>query len=230
MTHDLKNPLGVIDGSAELLELGARGELTAEQRSTTGTIRKAAAEMLGTINDLLELSRAEAATLSIRRRDVEVNGLVLEAVRAYRPAVEKEGLDLEFVPLPEDRHIVTDPEKVREILGNLLTNAAKHAAAGGRVTVEVSLRRTDSAPRIAATVSDNGPGIPSGSEDEIFAEFVRGGESGGSGLGLAIARKLARCLGGDLVLDEPPASGGATFTLELPLGTESERGAIGSAG
>lgn len=218
ITHDLKNPLGVIDGSAELLEIGARGALNDQQRATIARIRRAAAEMLGTIQDLLELSRAEAAALILDEEDTDLAGLVEETVETYRPALERGGLRVLLEPEAGQLRVVTDPAKVREILGNLLTNAARHASSAGAVTVTLARRKAaDRKTALAAiTVRDDGSGVPAGEEDRIFKEFARGPASEGSGLGLAIGRKLARALGGDLVRDPPPAGGGAAFTLLLP--------------
>ena len=122
----------------------------------------------------------------------------------------------------------TDPDKVREILGNLLTNAAKHASDAKNVSIRVA-RASKVASWVAITVTDDGPGIASGTEDEIFGEFVRGEGSAGSGVGLAIARKLARLLGGDLFVDQQPPAGGAAFTLHLPIRSATEEAAAVSA-
>lgn len=220
ITHDLKNPLGVIDGSAELLEVGARGEVTSGQREMVQRIRRAAGEMLGIINDVLELSRAEAATLHLKPEEVELNGLIEDTVEHYRTALERNRHTVSVRPAPGDARVTTDPARVREIVGNLLTNAGRHTPAGGSVTVEVHAAngQRGAGGEVAISVADTGPGVPPERREAIFREFNRRSGSEGSGIGLAIGRKLARALGGDLQLEEG-AHQGARFTLTLPAGS-----------
>lgn len=220
ITHDLKNPLGAIGAYADLLDAEINGPLTAEQRKYVQRIRRAAQEMLSTINDLLELARAEVAQLTIDRSSVDLAPLVAEVVEDYRAAAESVALRLTVesrAPLPS---LQTDARRVREILGNLLSNAIKYTSAGDEVCIRVEICPQSPAgagPWMALRVEDTGPGIPPDHLSRIFDEFHRVGDSdkGGTGLGLAISRRIARLLGGDLTV-ESTVGQGSTFTLWLP--------------
>ena len=219
ITHDLKNPLGVIVGHAELLEEGVRGELNARQREDVGRIRRAAASMLGLLDMMLELARVESGNIVIHKSDVDVRGLINEVSESYRPALEQAGLKLETAVAGNAEHVVTDGARVTQVLGNLLSNAAKYTSSGG---VEVRADAGDgAAPRpgewVAIRVSDTGRGIPPDRQEHIFAEFSRLEKDNvsGAGLGLAISRSLARLLGGDLTV-QSQVGRGSTFTLWLP--------------
>src|SRR5690606_30279436 len=139
----------------------------------------------------------------------------------YRAQAGAAGLDIEIVPPPALQPISADPSRVRQILGNLVSNAVKYTPAGGRITLRVTAR--DSGPRgeegrwIAVDVTDTGPGIPASEQEEIFREFTRLEPDGtaGAGLGLSISRRLARAMAGDVTVHSAPGRG-STFTLWLP--------------
>jgi signal transduction histidine kinase len=228
ITHDLKNPLGAIDAYAQLLEAGVRGPLTDDQRTYVGRIRRVTQECLGIIHDLLHLARAEARQLRIERQRTDLAQLVHETADDYRAAAQAGRFALEL-ELPEDLEPVhTDGRRVREILGNLLSNALKHTPPGGRIEVRLAEARDGG---VALEVSDTGPGIPPQERERIFGEFHRLAPSGahGSGIGLAISRQIARLLGGDLTVGGEPGRG-AVFTLWLPRGGGVAAGAVSLAG
>lgn len=227
VTHDLKNPVGVIDAYGELLEMGLRGQLNPEQAQMVERIRAAVREALRIINDVLELGRAESADLKLQHEDSDLGELVASVVEDYRMAARRAGVQLETGDVAPDASVRTDVARVREILGNLITNAVKHSPAGGHI--RVSVVHSDGVPpasqSVAIRVSDTGPGIPEDLRADIFREYVRGSNSSGSGIGLAISRRLARALGGDLVLADTSGAG-STFELVLPapLPTPAEGG------
>lgn len=220
-SHDLKNPLGALIGHADLLTAGIKGELTPEQRESVERMRAAANSMLAQIEDLVELSRAEAGQLQLELEPTDLAQLVRDAAKEHGAELEAAGHTLELdVPdaLPE---IVTDPQRVRQILGNLISNAIKYTPQGGRVTVAAEERRSGGpgeGPWVSVAVTDTGPGIPEEKQDVLFTEFTRlSPEAGeGTGLGLAISRNIARLLHGDITL-RSAAGQGSTFTLWLPV-------------
>jgi signal transduction histidine kinase len=228
ISHDLRNPLGAIDGHAQLLQTGIKGELSPAQQDSLSRIRCCVQALLALVGDLLELSRAEAGQLNIRWRPVELREVIREAAEEYRVAAEAAGLYFELrvansLPLAQ-----TDPDRVRQILGNLLSNAVKYTPTGGRIIVRAESRIVESRPQSArwlvVSVTDNGPGIPLEEVEHIFDEFTRlerDASKPGAGLGLAIARRIARLLGGDITV-ESQLSQGATFTLWLPLNRRVE--------
>jgi signal transduction histidine kinase len=219
ITHDLKNPLGVIVGHAELLTEGVRGELNPAQRADVGRIRRAAASMLDLINAMLELARVESGNIAINKSPVDLGSLIREIGENYRATFEQEGLTLETTVAENAQRVTTDSARVTQVLGNLLSNAAKYTSTGG-----VELRAeggNGGAPWpgqwVAIRVIDTGPGIPQERQEQIFAEFARleADKVSGAGLGLAMSRSLARLLGGDITVQSQVGEG-STFTLWLP--------------
>jgi signal transduction histidine kinase len=223
VSHDLKNPLNAIEGFAALLAEGVPSgrDLSAEQRRCVERIRASVATVLALVNDLLELSRADAGQLHVTRRPTDLRDAVLEAVEEHRPAAQARSHALE-VRVPDDvQALDTDPARVRQVLGNLLSNAIKYTPFGGHITVEIQ-RQPVGGPQgpeawFAVHVTDTGPGIPASQVEAVFDEFTRLDRSGqhGAGLGLAIARRVARLLGGALTL-ESKVGRGSRFTLWLP--------------
>lgn len=223
ITHDLKNPLGAADGYAQLLEAGARGEITPGQRQWVERLRRSIHQALAIIDDVLLLSRAETGRLEAEIVPVDLPALTRDAVEDHRASARSADIDLRLEPLPPDlQSVPTDPRRVRQILGNLLSNAIKYTPAGGSVRVAVTTGpgpfQLGSVPTAAVAVRDTGPGIPLDAQEHIFEEFTRVDTGGtrGAGLGLAISQRLARLLGGVITVDSALGRG-STFTLWLPL-------------
>jgi signal transduction histidine kinase len=222
VTHDLRNPLQAIDGHAGLLEDGLRGPLLPPQRESIQRIRQSVRTMLSLIKDLLDLSRSETGEMRVKLSDVDVGTLVRDVVEQLRPAAERSGHSIDFEDAGSPARLRTDAGRVREVVANLVSNAIKYTASGGRIVVRQQPRDhiVDGARThgFAIDVSDNGSGIPEAQQESIFDEFVRLDQHQdlpGSGLGLAMARRIARALGGDLTLESKPGNG-STFTLWVP--------------
>jgi signal transduction histidine kinase len=220
VSHDLKNPIHAIDGHAQLLEDEVRGPLNDAQHDSVARIRRSSRAMMGLIEDLLELARAEAGQLTVRLDRVVLRDVVQEVVEEHRAAAQFAGLTLVSAPDDSQTVLTTDPVRVAQVLGNLLSNAIKYTPAGGRIEVSTELPKGHgtNADRLAIHVVDDGPGIPSDKREEIFGEFSRLGvvDRPGAGLGLSIARRIARLLGGDVTVAER-GERGSRFTLWLPL-------------
>jgi PAS domain S-box-containing protein len=220
-SHDVKNPLGAADGFLSLMEEGISGELTETQKEHVTRARRAIGNSLSLIEDLLELARAEAGQIEIEWVPVDVRDAVRELAEEYRAQAETRGLALE-VELPEALPVIeSDATRVRQILGNLFSNAVKYTDEG-EVRAFVELRSGDGAHGkagewIAAAVVDTGPGIPAEKHRLLFQEFTRldPGEKKGAGVGLAISQRIAHALGGEITA-ESEAGAGSTFTLWLP--------------
>jgi signal transduction histidine kinase len=217
ITHDIKNPLGVIAGYAELLEGGILAG--GASREAVGRIREASTSAVHLVDDLLELSLSEAGELRLQFEPTRIQDQVEMTVREHAVAARQADLVLTAeVPehLPE---VMTDRRRIRQILGNLLSNAIKYTPGGGRVRVSVSSApgggETDS---IAIEVADTGTGIAQDKLEEIFLEFTRleAGAERGTGLGLTISRRIARSLGGDITV-RSECGKGSVFTLWIPL-------------
>jgi signal transduction histidine kinase len=220
ITHDLKNPLHAISGHAELLASGLKGPLNERQVESVQRIRSCAADELSLLNDLLDASRAESGLLSIRLRESSIPALIEEIVEEHRPVAAGAGHSLVASISPHVGSLVTDRNRVKQVISNLLSNAIKYSEPGGPIKLSVAERvrpmHGDERGWVAIEVADTGPGIPDDKVEEIFEEFSRlesGAHMPGSGLGLAIARRIARRLGGDI---EVANAGGSVFTLWLP--------------
>ncbi|CAN5317875.1 hypothetical protein BH09GEM1_BH09GEM1_32650 [soil metagenome] len=225
VTHDLKNPLGAARGYADLLAEGTLGPLPEPQARMIGRLRSLLTATLDTVNDLVEVSRADSGELRIERRACDVAQLARDCVDDYRATGEAAGLTLAFDVDPAAAEMIssvtTDATRVRQVLGNMLSNAVKYTPRGGSVYIVVAPRDDEELGRVVVCeVADTGPGIPEPLRERVFEEFFRVPATvaiaQGTGVGLAIARRLARLLGGDLRLSETPG-GGATFSLLLPL-------------
>jgi signal transduction histidine kinase len=173
---------------------------------------ESAERALTLLNDLLDLSRLEADRLRPMIRGADARALARDAVASLEPAAAKRAVHLQTEGAEHAVPCETDPQRVRQILINLLSNAVRHSPPED--TVRVVLRVEDR--RVRFEVIDHGPGIPASEQGRIFEAFQRAtSDERGTGLGLTLSRQLALLLGGDLrVLSQVGA--GATFTLEIP--------------
>jgi len=221
-SHDVKNPLGAADGYLQLMEDGILGDLSAKQLESVANARRAIRTALRLIEDLLEFARTEAGQVDIHPAPTEIGGVMREAVEEFRAQAEAKGLDI-TIDYPEDLpRLESDPDRIRQILGNLISNAVKYTDRGG-VAIRARVASDGMAPGpgrwVAVDVSDTGPGIPREEQAFLFQEFVRlksGEGKRGAGIGLAMSRHMARALKGDLTVESEPGKG-STFTLWLPL-------------
>ena len=226
VSHDLKNPLAVIDGYAELLEMGLKGELTPDQRQTVGRIRATVAALLTTVQELVDLSSAQAGLLRIERETFRIGPLLRELTADYESVAETDGLRLRLEPIDDLPAVHGDRRRTRQILENLLGNAVKYTPHGGSILLSAE-ERTDgpvshASHWLVVHVADTGPGIPLERQEMVFEEFVRlenAAGTTGSGVGLAMARSLAQLMGGTITLDSEPGVG-SVFSLWLPLRKE----------
>jgi len=224
-SHDVKNPLGAADGYLQLMEQGLAGPLNEQQQFKVLKVRNSIHSALGLIDDLLELAKAERGEIEISRALVDLRLLLDEVFHDYRDLATTKQL-LFTIELPaEPMMIETDPNRVRQILGNLVSNAIKYTS-HGFVRLSAGWQQADTGEvQARITVVDSGPGIPAERTEDIFQEFTRlePGFAQGAGVGLAISRRLARALGGDIVLQSEVGQG-STFTLLLPADYPVEGG------
>jgi signal transduction histidine kinase len=218
LAHDLKNPIGAIDGYAQLLEDGIMGPLAPEQERAVARIRSAARDTMAIIEDLLFLSTLTEGRLRVVPQPTDVVQLLHETIDDHRILAERRGLRLcaEFGQVP---FVTTDPARLRQVIANLLSNAIKYTPTG-KVTVRL-FHRSGAAETdgwVGVEVSDTGLGIPTGEQERVFEEFhrIHPAQAQGTGLGLAISRRLTRLLGGDLTLVRSEVGAGSTFAVWLP--------------
>jgi len=215
MSHELRTPLNAIIGYSEMLLEEAVEPGSGEAAADLGKIQTAGRYLLGLINDVLDLSKVEAGKTELELEPFPLSALVRGVADDVRPLVERNGNRL-VVSLEGDAILRGDPRKIRQVLLNLLGNAAKFTENG---TVELHVGRGGDGVRFA--VRDTGIGMTPDQVARLFTAFWQGRPGsgrnyGGTGLGLAISRHYARLMGGD-VLVESEAGRGSTFTVVLPL-------------
>ncbi|HEY6828052.1 MAG TPA: GAF domain-containing sensor histidine kinase, partial [Gemmatimonadaceae bacterium] len=218
MSHELRTPLNAIGGYAELLQMGLRGPLSAEQQEDLVRIQRSQRHLLGLINDLLSFAKIESGHLELHIERVLVDDALSSVEALILPQVAAKPLRFDRQRGDPSVGCTADLDKLHQILANLLSNAVKFTPAGGSVTV--AWDASDAVVNIH--VADTGPGIPPTKLEAIFEPFVQlGGNltrvTEGTGLGLAISRELARAMGGDVTV-KSTFGAGATFTLTLPRG------------
>ena len=216
MSHELRTPLNAIGGYADLMSLGIRGPVNAEQRVDLERIRRSQQHLLGIINDILNFSRVESGQLNYDIAPIRMDALLIDTVSMIEPLAIAKQISTHVGNCGGDVEALADRAKVEQILINLLSNAIKFTESGGHIDVDCST--TDDA--VVIKVSDTGVGIPADKLEVVFDPFVQigrtlTGRQEGTGLGLAISRDLARAMHGEIVLVSEPGKG-STFTLTLP--------------
>jgi signal transduction histidine kinase/CheY-like chemotaxis protein len=214
MSHELRTPLNAILGFAQLLELD---DLDARQRDNVAHIVSGGRHLLDLINEVLEISRIETGSMSPVIEPVHAGGIVKEAIDLIGPLATQRGIVLSStIDGHSDLWIAADPQRLKQILLNLLANAVKYNRDGGAVTVGMKVLGA----RARIEVTDSGLGIPQDQLPKLFVPFERlGAEASGvegTGLGLALALRLAEAMGGSLGVQSQPWIG-STFHIDLPL-------------
>lgn len=214
-SHELRSPLTSVQGFAELLML-ERDSLTPKQVDTVEIILDNCRHLVRLLNDLLDLARSDAGRLGITPQPTEVAPLIDDAVRTMRAQTERGKQALTARIEPNLPLVNVEPDRIRQILVNLLTNAHEYSPAGASIGVTARVADAD----VEIAVSDNGPGIPESQLEHIFERFTRGDAGltqrvGGTGLGLAIAKSLVELHGGTIAVESTPGSG-STFSFRLP--------------
>ncbi len=215
MSHEIRTPLNSLLALSQMLRSGSAGPLTDEQRRYVEVIERNGQNLLKLINDVLDLSRIEAGHLELDRRVVDLGQLIHETAAQLAPLAEAKDLPLRVV-LPKDLPpCLCDPDRVRQILTNLIGNAIKFTESGVvRVSAEAS------AGSVVVHVTDTGRGIPLSAQHRIFQEFFQADQTlvrrhAGTGLGLAIASRLTKLMGGDISFQSVEGAG-ARFTFTVP--------------
>jgi HAMP domain-containing protein/CheY-like chemotaxis protein/signal transduction histidine kinase len=232
MSHELRTPLNSLLILAKLLAQNAEQNLTEKQVEFANTIHQAGADLLGLINDILDLSKVEAGKMEVRPDDVTLADIRDFVERTFRPLAEEKGLELTVAVSGANvpPTILTDEQRLQQVLKNLISNAVKFTEEGG-VTMHIetapegmqfALPTLDGADTVLAfSVIDTGIGIPADKLRLIFEAFQQADGTtsrryGGTGLGLSISREIARLLGGEIRVTSEPGKG-STFTLFLPV-------------
>jgi len=209
-SHELRTPVSIVR-TATQVTLAKEGRSAEEYRESLVIIGEQASRLSRLVDAMFLLSRAEAHGVPLQREFVNLDDIVVESARGVRVLANERGVVV-TTDGAEEVGLAGDDALLRQMVGNLLDNAIRHAQANGRVAAV--LERTDH--RVTLRVTNDGPGIEPADQDRIFERFVRIGESGGAGLGLPIARWIAEAHGGSLRLDGS-WPGSTTFVVTLPV-------------
>jgi signal transduction histidine kinase/ligand-binding sensor domain-containing protein/DNA-binding response OmpR family regulator len=224
ITHQFRTPLTLILGMADQIEEAPGRWL----KDGVRTIRDNGNNLLRLVRQMLDLSRLQAGKLPLRLGQGDVIPFLRLLMELYRSSAEAKGIALRFQAEVEELVMDYDPDKLADIVSNLLSNALKFTPAGGAVTVccgrygaGSSLEGPPAAPGLLLTVQDTGPGIPPAQLPHIFDRFYQGDDQAmrrgeGTGIGLALAAELAKLLGGTIAAQSEPGQG-AVFSLRLPI-------------
>jgi signal transduction histidine kinase len=212
VSHELRTPIFALQAVLENIVDGVEVPDPATMRTAL-----AQTERLGRlVTELLDLSRIDAGAIALDRQPFNVAKFLDAAVREADINAAAAGRVVHFIASAPDADAVADPERLHQVLANLLDNAARHSPAGGRITAEARRDDTD----LIFEVADEGPGIPPSERERVFERFTRGStgsartDGGGTGLGLAIAYWIAQMHGGSIaVLDAP----GCRIQVRIPL-------------
>jgi signal transduction histidine kinase/CheY-like chemotaxis protein len=213
MSHELRTPLNAILGFGQVLELDGLGP---DQQESVDHIMHGGRHLLGLVDEILDISRIEAGTMTISVEPVEVASALGDVLRLVAPIAAEAGVELTSeLPPADEAYVLADRLRLRQVLLNVVANAVKYNHRGGWVRVSVG---PGSGNRLQFRIADSGSGIPEDKLDLLFTPFERlGAELGqteGTGLGLALSKGLMERMGGS-IRAENAADGGAVFVLEL---------------
>ena len=216
ISHELRTPLSAILGWAHMLERGTPDP--GQVKQALAAISRNAKVQVQLIEDLLDLNRIESGQLRLDPQPVEPAGIVAKAIDAVLPAASTKHIDIRTVLDPRAGIVSGDPERLQQIVWNLLTNAVKFTPAGGRITVAA----TAVPGAVEISVADTGQGISTAFLSRMFDRFQQQDASttrrhGGLGIGLSIARQLTQLHGGSIRAESAGVGKGATFRVTLPV-------------
>ncbi|MBD2847034.1 hypothetical protein IDH44_17690 [Paenibacillus sp. IB182496] len=223
MSHELRTPLNAIIGYSELLMEEAEDMGEQSFVSDLGKIEQAGKHLLALINDILDISKIEAGKVELEYGDCRVSHLLAEAVGAVEPLMQAGGNTLKIEPL--ELVIRVDGVKLRQVLINVLGNAAKFTR-DGEVRLVALRQRRQEREGVAFVVSDTGIGMTPEQLDKLFQPFTQADPSttrkyGGTGLGLAISQRFCRLMGGGISVESEPGRG-SVFTCWVPDGARNQ--------
>lgn len=215
VSHELRTPLTSIAGSLGLLIGGAAGALSERGARLVGIAESNSRRLVRLINDILDMEKIQSGNLAFHLQPLDLGELASRALESVAGLKAEYDVRFAYAPPAEPVMVRGDPDRLMQVMTNLLSNAAKFSPQGGEV--EVKVEAVAGVGRVA--VCDHGPGVPAEFHDRIFGKFAQADSSdtrqkGGTGLGLAITREIVERHGGRIGFETTPG-GGATFTFEL---------------
>jgi signal transduction histidine kinase len=228
LAHDIRTPLGAIDGYCAILEEEIHGAVNDRQRETLGRVRMSGRHLLSLLENVMDMARLNAASVRTSVEPVHLLHVAREAVHMLIPAADAKLQTLQ-IGRAEDVVVRADHDRVRQILVNLIGNAVKFTPQDGSVTVTTATRTVAGAAFGEIRVQDTGPGIAEAERAAIFEPYYRSegtADAPGVGLGLAISQGLVRQMGGEIEV-ESQVGGGSAFLLRLPVLDDAAALALG---
>ncbi len=217
ITHDLRIPLSVIVGYAELLEEGLGGALTPQQLEYLGQIERGAKRLERLVNDLLDFARMEAGTFKLQLEPTEFGATVQEMVDSFKPQADGARVALTAIVPHAPLDVRIDPQRIEQVLGNLIGNALKFTPEGGAIEVRASFDGDE----LRCEVEDTGEGIEAADLPKLFLRFSQlaagAQKKRGTGLGLSISKGIVEAHGGRIGVRSEPGKG-SVFWFTLPRG------------
>jgi NtrC-family two-component system sensor histidine kinase KinB len=224
-SHELKSPLTAIQLNLQLLNEDA-GELPAPQRESLNEALHGCRDLTATINEMLDVTRAQAGQLRLEPTSVDLVALVEQVAHGMRPRYEVARVGLRLILDQPSVHVHGDAARLANVVTNLLTNALKYSPPGSNVTARVSrgtTAKSDGPPMIDVSVTDQGPGVPAEFRERIFDKFfrvehLRDGPKkvAGTGLGLYLCREIMRAHGGSIHCEAGEGGVGTKVVFSLP--------------
>jgi signal transduction histidine kinase len=211
VSHELRTPLTAIRGHVAALREGVLEDEQAQERSLE-VVAEEALRLERLVGDVLDLAKLDARRFALLREEVDMRALCERAYARFAEEARARGIEYDL-QLGEGAVLLTDGDRVLQIVSNLIANALRWTPEGGRVDLGLNAQNGE----VTVAVTDTGPGVEPDAVERIFRPFWSG-DGGGTGLGLTIARELALALGGRLELESEPGRG-SRFVLVLPVQT-----------
>ena len=217
-SHELRTPLSVIQASLDVVEKEETGRMSPLSQQIIGDLKQEVRRMGRLTGDLLTLARSDAEEIELRRETIDLQELLRRAKRTLQAQADDNQVSIELAS-GDSIPVWVDPDRFFQLILLLLDNAVKYTPPGGTVYLAAA-RLTGENGKVLMTVTDSGPGVPTGERVKIFERFyrldsARSREAGGAGLGLAIAREIAQAHGGTIEVVDAP-TGGSVFRVVLP--------------
>lgn len=227
LAHELRNPLAPIRTGLDIIRM--RSDNPEAVLRVRDMIERQTTHMIHLIDDLLDVARITTGKIELKKTVVDLNEIVASAVETSLPAIEKAHHELRLNLHDGPLLLEADEVRIGQVIGNLLTNAAKYTPQGGKISLSVT---TEGGAAVVA-VSDNGIGIPSEALETVFDMFKQverslGHSQGGLGIGLSLVRQLASLHGGSVNAASEGEGKGSTFTVRLPIGVSAHSAVQGS--